>query len=71
MFMRHCLCPRESLGSWKTHVDADLWLFGKYVWYSYYLPDSPNDALTYSSLCETSSVEVPLSITPPAVLFAP
>ena len=51
-------------------MDADLWLFGKYVWYSYYLPDSPNDALTYSSLCETSSVEVPLSITPPAVLFA-
>ena len=54
----------------KTHVDVDLWLFAKYVWYSSYLPDPPNVALTYSSLCETSSVEVPLSITPPAVLFA-
>ena len=51
-------------------MDADLWLFGKYVLYSFYLPDSPNVALTYSSLCETSSVEVPLPTTPPAVLFA-
>ena len=70
MLMCRCLCPCESLGSWKTYVDADPWLLGKYVLYSYYLPDSQNDALTYLCLCETSSVEVPLSITPSAVLFA-
>ena len=63
-------------------MDFDLWLLRKNVCYSLptsYLPDSPNDSLTYFSLGETSSVEVPLciggnpafpSITPPAVLLA-
>ena len=70
-FMRHCPSSSEFVsthGSWevgKTHVDVDLWLLGKDVCYSVpssYPPDSPNVSFTYSSLCETSSVEVPLWI---------